>query len=164
MIKKILGIGFIVLVVGISVWYYSNFVYVPKGQTFDIKFLNLERIKKEGNPNEEKIEFTKHGLYTRINFFQKKEQLVYKFDALNDGTLDAKLKYNPIFTKTDMYFKKHINYRISYLDGEEVKAGDVLKAGESTTFKVTIDYTVSDSPTQNSQFYESSVWLIYVIK
>ena len=164
MIKKILGISFIVVLVGTLIWYYMTFMYVPKGEEFDIKFLNIDTLKVEGSPKQEKVEFTKHGLYTRTRFTRNGEELYYKFDVMNDGTLDAVLKYDPIYTKTDMYFKKHISYKITYLDDSEVKAGDILKTGETKTFKVVIKYSESDSPTQNSEFYESSSWLIYVRK
>ena len=164
MIKKILGIGFIVVFIGAIIWYYMTFVYVPKGEEFDIKFLNIDNIKVEGEPKQEKAEFTKNGFYTRTKFVTSDEELYYKFDVMNDGTLDAVLKFNPIFTKTDMYFKKHIKYKITYIDDSEVKAGDTLNAGETKTFKVAIKYTKSDSPTQNSEFYESNVLLVYVRK
>ena len=164
MIKKILGISFIVVLVGTLIWYYMTFMYVPNGEEFDIKFLNIDTLKVEGSPKQEKVEFTKHGLYTRTRFTRDGEELYYKFDVMNDGTLDAALKYDPIYTKSDMYFKKHISYKITYLDDSEVKAGDILKTGETKTFKVVIKYSKSDSPTQNSEFYESSSWLIYVRK
>ena len=112
----------------------------------------------------EKAEIRSYGLYTRTNFNVSGDKLYYTFKVTNDGTLDAKLKYDPIYVKTDMYFKKHIKYRISYLDDEQIKAGDELKSGESKTIKVSIEYTSTDTPTQNSQFYESLAWLVYVRK
>ena len=164
MIKKILGIGFIVLVVFIGLWYYFTFKYVPKGEVFDIRYENVELISYKGHPETEKAEISNHGLYTRTNFTTNKEEVVYKFTATNDGTLEAKLKYNPIYLRTDMYFKKHVSYHISYLDDSEIKKGDTLNPGETKTFKVTISYSSSDLVTQNSQFYESLVWLVYVRK
>lgn len=164
MIKKILGIGFIVIVVFVSLWYYFTFKYVPKGETFDIKYSDVELLASKGTPEQEKAEIRNHGLYTRTNFTKNKEELTYTFTATNDGTLDAVLKYKPLYLRTDMYFKKHVYYRISYLDDGEVQKGDTLAPGETKTFKVTIKYSNSEFVTQNSQFYESLVWLVYVIK
>ena len=164
MIKKLIGLAILVLLVIGGISYYVDFVYVPKGQTFSIKYLNVERLNVVGSPNEEKVELTNRGLYTRTNFTYGQEELYYKFDVTNDGTLDAKLKYKPLFLKTDMYFKDNISYKITYIDDGEVLEGDSLRVGETKTFKVTIKYHTSESPTQNSQFYESLVWLVYVRK
>ena len=162
MIRKILGIGFVVLVVVTTIWWYFTFKYVPKGEEFDLQYTNLELLSSTGSPKEEKYEFRKYGFYTRTFFNVNGEELIYKFDIRNDGTLDAKLKYDPIFLRTDMYFKKHVKYTISYLDDTDVKAGDVIKEGEVKTFKVKIHYSTAEAVTQNSQFYESYVGLIFV--
>ena len=164
MIKKIIGIGILVCILIFGISFYFTFVYVPSGEEFDIKYLNLEKISSKGTPQEEKVEFRERGLYTRTNFTKNNEELTYKFDVLNDGTLDAILKYKPIYLRRDMYTKKHISYHITYLDDSEINAGDEIKVGETKTFKVHIKYTNSDTVTQNSQFFESLVWLVYVRK
>ena len=164
MIRKILGIGVLVVLVLSVVWWYFTFKYVPSGQEFDIKFMNLELLNSTGKPDEEKYEFRTFGLYTRTFFNVDGEELIYKFDVMNDGTLDAILKYDPVFLRTDMYFKKHIKYNITYLDDSIVRAGDEIKPGETKSFKVKIHYNTTDAVTQNSQFYESYVGLIYVRK
>ncbi len=164
MVKKIIGIGILVVIVLSVVWWYFTFKYVPKGEEFDLQYSNLELLNSTGEPEQEKYEIRKFGLYTRTYFNVNNEELIYTFEILNDGTLDAKLKYAPIYLRTDMYFKKHIKYDITYLDGKEIKAGDEIKSGETRAFKVKIHFNSPDVASQNAQFYESYIGLIYVRK
>ena len=62
----------------------------------------------------------------------------------------------------DMYFKKHITYTITTLDNQPLKKGDVIKSGETKTYKVTIRYSSPDAETLDSQFYESDIYLMYL--
>ena len=157
----LLIIGLILLIIiGVLCFKY---VYVPKGQEFDIKFTNLQKTKKSNTTEEEKAELTSNGLETRTSFQKAGDSVDYTFDVINDGTIKAKLGFDPIKLKSDMYFKKHINYTITFIDGSEVKKGDELNPGETKTFKVHIEYTnKADLATIDSQFYESSIYLMYL--
>lgn len=161
--KKIilLVVGVILLILALIFAY--KYIYVPKGEEFDLKYTNLQRTEKSNTTEEEKVELTKHGLSTRTSFQKKGDSVDYTFDVVNDGTIDAMLKANPIKLKMDMYFKNHIHYSITYGDGSEIKKGDILKSGETKTFKVRIMYeNNADLATIDSQFYESEIYLLYL--
>lgn len=161
--KRIVGLGILVILVITSLVIVFKYVYVPKGQEFDLKFINLERTGIKGTPDTQKAEFRWLGLYTRTSFTRSNEAVEYTFDVVNDGTINAKLKYDPIYLKFDKYFKKHISYKITYKDGSEVKKGDMINAGETKTFIVTITYkNPAELSTLDSQFYESRVLLLYL--
>ena len=159
--KKILIIiGVILLIIGIVFIY--KYIYVPKGQEFDIKFTNLIRVNVKGGVDEEKVELTKHGLLTRTKFATSKDSIDYSFDIINDGTIKGKLAFNPIKLKSDMYFKKNITYTINYNDGKEIKKGDEINPGETKTVKVHIEYKNAEISTMDSQFYESEIYFMYL--
>ncbi len=163
--KKIIGLAILIVVVVLVLVCLFLYVYVPKGQEWDIKYTNLQRINAEGNVRAEKAELTKHGLMTRTNFSTNGDSIEYTFDIINDGTIDAKLKFNPFNLKFDYYFKKHIKYSAKYLDGTDIKKGDIIKAGETKTIKVTIIYdNESGLASIDSQFYESELYLMFLQK
>lgn len=157
----LLIVGIILIILGIVFWF--KFIYVPKGQEYDIKFTNLQRAKINGGVEEQKVELTKNGLITRTSFQKTGDSVDYTFDVINDGSINAKLALDPIKFKSDMYFKKHIVYTIQYWDGNEIKKGDELKAGETKTLRVHIEYkNKADLATIDSQFYESDICLLYL--
>ena len=157
----LLIIGVLLIIAGIVVWF--KYVYVPKGQEFDIKYTNLQRANTHGGVEEQKVELTKHGLATRTSFLKTGDSVDYKFDVVNDGTINAKLVWDPIKLKSDMYFKGHILYSIQYDDGTDVKKGDELISGETKTMQVHIEYrNKADLATIDSQFYESDIYLMYL--
>ena len=157
----LLILGIIIIILGIYLAF--KYIYVPKGQEFDIKYTHLERFNISGSIEEQKAELTDHGLVTRTSFSKTGDYLDYSFDVINDGTINAKLGWDPIKLKSDMYFKGHITYTITYQDGTEVKKGDELNVGETKTFKVHIEYkNKADLATIDSQFYESDIYLLYL--
>ena len=157
----LLIIGIILIILGIVFWF--KFIFVPKGQEYDIKYTNLQRAKVNGAVEEQKVELTKHGLITRTSFQKTGDAVDYTFDIINDGTINAKLAMDPIKLKSDMYFKNHIVYNIQYFNGDEIKKGDELKSGETKTICVHIEYkNKADLATIDSQFYESEIYLLFL--
>ena len=160
--KKVAIIIVIILIVLLGLGYYK-YLYVPKGQVFDVKYLNLKKINVTGNVTEEKGTLNDYGLHTRLQFSQPKDSLTYSFDIVNDGTISAKLMLNPVIFGTDSIFKKHIYYELLDANNEKINSGDVIKPGESkkVTFKVT--YTKNpDFATQDSSNFEVSVYFLYL--
>ena len=152
------------ILIFIAVWVFL-YVYVPNGQEWDLKYNNLKIENIEGRTKSEKAEFTNNGLFTRCNFSSYGDSITYTFDIINDGTIDAKLKLDPIQLKLDYYLKGHIKYILLYSDGSEVKKGDIIKAGESKSFRVNITYNQGDTgATMDSQFYESNLYLMFLQK
>lgn len=162
--KKIIGIcvGVLILVSAIN-FYFANF-HVPRGEEFDIKYTNLRKYDRKGMPEEEKYELTDHGFFTRTNFVKQDDEVNYMFDIVNDGTLDAVLKYDPIMLSGDYYFKKHIDYKITYSNGDKIKKGDTLNVGETKSILVSIKYNSAETSTRDSQFYESNAYFWFVYK
>ena len=163
--KKKIGLAILIaLIVFIAINIYL-YVYVPKGQEWDLKYSNLKIENIEGKVKSEKAELTNNGLATRCNFASDGDSISYTFDIINDGTIDAKLKIDPIQLKLDYFFKKHIKYDLHYIDGSDVKKGDMIKVGETKSFRVTLTYNQSDmGATLDSQFYESNLVLLYLQK
>ena len=65
----------------------------------------------------------------------------------NNGTIDAKVS-NVTTNELNATAKRFIDYSVTYADGSEIKKDDLLKAGQSATFKVTVSYkNVSTLPT-----------------
>ncbi|MBR1416606.1 MAG: hypothetical protein IJ572_02175 [Bacilli bacterium] len=163
--KKIIIFGIIGVLLIYGFVFYYKYVYVPTGQEFDVKFSNLKEGEVKGLVDVEKVELTDHGLYTRSKFMKSGDSFTYTFDVTNDGTINAELKAEPIKMMLDQYFKSHIVYEITYADGSRISKGDMLNVGDVKTFKVTITYKRSaDMATQDSQFYESNIYLLYLQK
>lgn len=66
----------------------------------------------------------------------------------NNGTIDAKVD---TVTKSDLNAtaQRFLTYDVTYANGNAVNSGDLLRAGEEATFKVTVTYksTVTALPT-----------------
>lgn len=66
----------------------------------------------------------------------------------NNGTIDAKVD---TVTKSELNAtaQRFMTYDVTYADGSTIKAGDLLKAGQTATFKVVVSYksTVTTLPT-----------------
>ena len=161
--KRLIMLIIIIILFIIAGVFAFKYIYVPKGEEFDLKYTNLRKYNTNGTVEEQKVELTKHGLETRTSFQKTGDSVDYTFDVINDGTINAKLAFDPIKLKSDMYFKGHIIYTINYLNGDELKKGDELNAGDTKTFKVHIEYkNNADLATIDSQFYESNIYLLYL--
>ena len=82
---------------------------------------------------------------------------VYKFsvDVINDGTINAQVDTVVISDLTEEQ-EKLLNVSVKYIDGLDVKSGDVLLAGSRTTYIITAEYNedieLEDLPTTTSTF------------
>lgn len=161
--KKIIGlvIGGIVLII-ITVCYFK-YVYVPKNMTYRIKYENLRKEIKGNSLNEVVGELTNHGLHTRLGFQIVKESITYTFDIVNDGSIDAKLLFDPIIIGKDNIFKKYVSRYLTYENGEDIKKGDTLKVGERVTVQYKIIYAEKELDTSpNGNHFEVSLYFPYV--
>ena len=62
------------------------------------------------------------------------DSVTYTFDVTNHGTLDAKL--SSVILKNSI--GEDYSYRLTYLDGEEIKLEDTLSKGETKHLKVEV--------------------------
>lgn len=76
---------------------------------------------------------------------------VFTFNATfkNSGTIDAKVK-NVTKSELNATAKQFMTYDVTYADGTPIAADDVLNAGQSANYKVTVTYksTVTTLPTE----------------
>lgn len=160
--KRIIGIVITLALLIYAGVYTYKYIYVPKGETFRLVYTNLRKSPAVGKAEEEKVELTKNGLFTRTSFTYNDDAVEYLFSVINDGTIPAKLSRDPLYLTMDYYTKKHISYTALYEDGSEIKAGDTIKPGETKIIRVKIIYLhPADIATQNSQFYESRLVLLF---
>ena len=71
----------------------------------------------------------------------------FTLDAVNEGTLDAKVKYISNSPLTDEQ-KEYMEYKVTYLDGSSVDVKDALKAGTSEKMKVLVKYRDDIDPSK----------------
>ena len=138
--KKIISItisAIILLIIGFIIYKY---VYVPKGEVYRIKYEDLKKEFK-GQSDEAIGELTSTGLHTRTSFQKKGDTVIYTFDILNDGTIEAKLVHDPIILGRDNITKTYFTRYLNYKDGELIKKGDIIKPGEKVTIEYKIEYT-----------------------
>lgn len=160
--KKILIVLLIILVILVGLGVYK-YIYVPKGEIYDIKYLNLKKSSVVGNAEEEKGELNDYGLHTRVKFLNIKDAITYTFEIVNDGTIEGKLAMDPIISGTDKYFKKHIYYELTDMSGNHITKGDIIKPGETKKVKFTVQYQSSpDIATRDSDCFETSIYFLYL--
>ena len=116
---------------------------VDTSYMWNIKLTNLK--VKEGS---EKADLSLKDNKVNLNLTLKEEKDFYEFyfDIENNGTLDALLKEMDF--KVDNP-KNIITYKISYLNDQPIKEGDILNNKSTQTIKVRIDY-----PEQEKKIYE----------
>lgn len=160
--KKIIGLvigGIILVIIGVN---YFKYVYVPKNKTFRIIYRDLEK-KNEGNLKEIVGELNDHGLHTRLAFEKLKQSITYKFTIINDGSIDAKLLFDPFILGKDNFLKKYVSRYLTYENGEDVKKGDTLKVGEKVTVVYRIIYAERELDTSpDGNHFEVSIYFPYV--
>lgn len=161
--KKKISIIIVVILIALLGYGYYKYFYVPKGEVFDVKYLNLKKINITGDVTEEKGILGDLGLHTRLKFTQPKDSLTYSFEIVNDGTITAKLMGDPILFGTDNFFKKHIFYELTDNNNEKIKSGDVIKPGETKKVNFKVTYIKDpDFATQDSSNFEVGVYFLYL--
>lgn len=122
--------------------YKNNLIKINDGRMsiFDITYNNIRKI--EGNGNADAKTDTDINLNTELaNPGDYTEFLV---DITNNSNKDAKIDTIEKTGLTEQQ-KKYIDYNITYLNGKEVKVGDVFKRGETKTAKVRVEYLTNIS-------------------
>ena len=161
--KKKIIIIVLLVILSILVFGYYKYIFVPKGETFRIKYVDL---KKETNGSVSIVteETRNYSIHTRVTFTKVGDSITYYFDILNDGSIPAKLARKPIYFGVDNIFKKYIFSQITYADDSEIKKGDVINPGERRSFKYQISYIDDSSsmPDKDGIHFESSIYLLYL--
>lgn len=136
--------GFIILVIFAILFsattvyaYKNNLIKINDGRMsiFDITYNNVRKVEGSGNVDSKtdtdinlNTELTTPGDYTE-----------FLVDITNNSNKIAKIDTIEKTGLTEQQ-KKYLDYSITYLNGKEVKVGDIFKAGETKTAKVRVEY------------------------
>ena len=150
--KKALGILESLLIAQllfVSILIGVKFIYGIRHETIEVKYLwNIEssEIKVTEGSVAGEITNTADGISLNVKLKNEEEFYEFTYDISNNGNLDAIItNIDQEITSTNDILKA----KISYLDGTEIKEGDILKSKETKTIKVRIEY-----PKQESKIYE----------
>ena len=111
--------------------------------TWNVYFDNVEvqeeSIELSDGDQEPTIDSDKTTVSYKVTFNNPGDEYIFNIDSVNDGTLNAQIE---LIETTDIpeELQNVVNFNITYLDGIEAKAGDVLLAGERTTYVITTGY------------------------
>ena len=114
-----------------------------KGGSWNIYFANVSTPTLTGKAEMAKPSL--NGSNTDLTFsttlYQPADQAVFTVDVVNDGSLDAVLSSEPILDGLNAAEAEDIIYTVVYADtGKALAQNDSLKAKETKTLKVTIQY------------------------
>jgi hypothetical protein len=154
----------LLLVVGLSIGYALlqttltiNGTSKIKGNTWDIHFANLHvtdgSVAIGTGDSAAVIQSTNTDITYTVTLNEPGDFYEFTVDAVNAGTIDgmiesvtSKLNNNPITT-----LPAYLNYSVTYSDGVALSPNQYLKAGDSETYKVRIEFkkdiSSSDLPT-----------------
>ncbi len=94
----------------------------------------------------------KDTISMNFSFDKPGDKLIYTADIINSGTIDAQLGDLNITNNLSSSNSNLLDLSIKYLDGIDVKSGDVILKGARKTIKVIVGYStnieVSDLPTE----------------
>src|SRR5574344_777277 len=160
--KKIMICILIIIVLLISFSYYK-YVYIPKREIYDIKYLNLKKVKIIGSATPTKVELNNNGLYFKASFLNVGDAITYTFDVVNDGTIKGRLGHLPIYFGTDAITKKYFFNTLTYEDGTDIKTNDIIEPGDTKKMTLTVNFMSNPNfVTQDSGTYETTIMFLYL--
>ena len=90
------------------------------------------------------IESNKTKLSFDVNLEKPLDKYGFQFDIRNDGTIDAMIESIELYGFS-VEQSKYIDYKVNYLNGDELKLYDLLKAGSSKKLHLSVLYKDSNS-------------------
>lgn len=123
---------------------YVNHEEVDTNYMWDIHFKNLQI--EEGSKNAT-ISLEEDVLKLNVILDKEEEYYAFYLDIENSGTLDAELDTIDFLVNNK---KEILTYKLSYVDGREIKKGDVLVSNTKEKIMVRIEY-----PKQENKIYEA---------
>jgi len=140
----ILTFIFIASLLAIRFIYHINHEKLDTSYMLNINFDNL-RINEGSKEGTAILE--NNMLFLDVTLNNEKEFFEVSVNIENTGTLNAILD---IFEITNIKENNVLTYKITYLDGQEIKKNDLLKSHSKETIIIRIDY-----PKQDSKVYEA---------
>lgn len=165
-------VAMIISVMALSIAYASisqnlniNGVTTVKGNSWDIKFQNLQKPVIGGNAE---IITPATLSYTTLNFdiYLKtpNDSVTYNWEIKNNGSIDAKLSSTPYLTGITSNLEKAITYSFLYDDGTEIKVNDTINSGEVKKIKLTISFKDSETVIPENTKLNLKTTLTYIQK
>lgn len=108
---------------------------------WDVHFDNIVEVPGSVEASEHAI-IDSSGLnidYT-ISLNQPGDYYEFTVDVVNDGNIDAKLSKLPDVIGVNEEQDVYVNHSIIHTDGTPIVVGEKIKAGESTNFKVRVEF------------------------
>lgn len=94
-----------------------------------------------------------------ISLHNINDSVIYTFDIVNKGTIDAKLGTMPIIGGIPNALKDCITYKITHSDGSDINYNEIIKSNEKTTITLEIAYTKLQSTDKDIHFTLSTIFL-----
>ncbi len=146
--------------------------------SWDIKFENLASVTLKGTAQETTAPTIKN--YTEISEYavvlkQPGDEVRYDFDVHNYGQVDAKIETlnvpTPVCSATASdeqqkikdaeIVSNNLTYTLKYKSGEDLKVGDILKAGEVKSLVLTLKFEADELPSASVQISGLEITLTY---
>lgn len=142
--KKRLFIFFLVLFMSIGFAYLSsslniNGIFDFASSTWDVHFENIQIINNDIDASIPTLDSNKTTLKFNGNFSEPSEVFEFSVDVVNKGTINAMVK-DIIRTGITSENEDYLGFTVTYYDGSEIKALDLLKASTRTRVKVRVEY------------------------
>ena len=111
-------------------------------------------------------ELTRTTFKFAISLFVPGDQMSYKFDVKNSGTIDVKVGENGVeLFGLDKAAENNITFTLTYANGTPIQVGDELNVGEFRTLLLTVAYNEDADQLLSSDLeLELSAKLEYVQK
>ena len=98
-----------------------------------------------------------------VNLHKPKDYYEFTIDAVNEGSIDgmiSKIEYKLYENGQEIEIPKYLEYKITYMDGKELKENYLIKANTSERYKIKVlyknDVDASELP-KNQKDYTSEV-------
>lgn len=111
-----------------------------KESNWSIVFENLEVNKKSTKTTSEPYVFNDTNIKFYVNFDKAGDFYEFTFNIYNNGNVDAVLDKDPEIGKLTKEVDEIINYSVKYVDGNDIRAGDKLKAGSRKKAIVRVEF------------------------
>lgn len=146
------------------------------GRDWDVHFENLSQADINGDV----LELSKPSINSnatsistyKVRFNAPSSSISYTFDIVNDGGIDAKISTLPIYNPScegtgnnkdndEQLVCNNLNYKLTYMNNENLRLGDVIKRNSSVKVKLTLAYEGNELPLEKVNISNLGINLIY---
>ncbi len=131
-----------------------------KGSIWSIYFTNASSPTTVGSAVASNGSIQSTSFSFDVDLYEPNDSVTYTVDVKNGGTIDAVLK-SISFEGKDTASNNNITCSVTYLDGTELKSGDLLNIGKSKTIKILVKYDDIDSISSSDLNLKFTVTLLY---